>query len=242
MLAAFLLVCCSTGATVEGWNAKIAEATRFQTEGAYAEAEKTLHDALLQAESFGPRDHRLAVTLNNLGALYRIEGKYQLAESHYSHALAIWSETDGPVASALNNLAVLLVEQGRYADAEVKYRKAIAIEERKPGTSHPVLAAMLTNLATLSFNQGRYSEGEALDLRSFAIAEQSGLTIASTLNNLAVLYRAQARYSDAERLLIRALNLRERTLGPRHPEIAKILTNLADLYMYRRQRSKAESA
>ena len=58
---------------------------------------------------------------------------------------------------------------------------------------------------------------------------------------LAVLYRAQARYSDAERLCLRALSLREKEFGPGHPEIAKILTNLADLYTRQRHHAKAEA-
>ena len=37
----------------------------------------------------------------------------------------------------------------------------------------------------------------------------------------------QGKYDDAEPLFKRALAIREETLGPRHPDVAKILNNLA---------------
>src|SRR5205814_3570445 len=104
------------------WNALIEEAGKLQNQGAYADAEKQFQQALSEAELFGPKDRRLALTLNNLGALYRREGRFNLAESHYRRALAIWTEAGGPVTITLNNLAVLFVEQGRYSDAEESYR------------------------------------------------------------------------------------------------------------------------
>jgi CHAT domain-containing protein len=44
------------------------------------------------------------------------------------------------------------------------------------------------------------------------------------------LYRAQARYSAAEPLYKRALAIREKALGPEHPEVATTLDDLAVLY------------
>ena len=41
-----------------------------------------------------------------------------------------------------------------------------------------------------------------------------------SLNNLAHLYRAQGRYADAEPLYKRALAIREKALGPDHPDVA----------------------
>ena len=47
---------------------------------------------------------------------------------------------------------------------------------------------------------------------------------------LAVLYGKQARYDQAEPLLQRALAIRERHLGPDHPDTAQSLNSLAVLY------------
>ena len=51
-----------------------------------------------------------------------------------------------------------------------------------------------------------------------------------SLNNLAVLYDEQGRYAEAEPLYKRALAIREKALGPDHPDVATSLNNLALLY------------
>ena len=51
--------------------------------------------------------------------------------------------------------------------------------------------------------------------------------MANSLNNLAELYRAQDRYAEAEPLQKRALAIREKALGPDHPNVAKSLENYA---------------
>jgi tetratricopeptide (TPR) repeat protein len=47
---------------------------------------------------------------------------------------------------------------------------------------------------------------------------------------LAVLYSHQGKYGDALPLYKRSLAIRERILGPNHPEVAGSLNNLANLY------------
>ena len=51
-----------------------------------------------------------------------------------------------------------------------------------------------------------------------------------SLNNLAALYRTQGRYAEAEPLYKRSLAIREKALGPDHPDVAQSLNNLAVLY------------
>src|SRR5579872_2755586 len=198
--ASLFLVCVTVFAESSTWNSLMSEAQQLQKRGSYADAQSKLEAALSEAERFGPRDSRLGLTLNNLSALLRLEGKFDLAEQHGNRALQIWTDSGGPVTAALNNLAVLFVDQGRYPEAESYYRKAISIEEHRTGPVDARLPSMLTNLATLSFYQGRYTEAEAEYRRALDIQERDGLDTASTLSNMAVLYRRQARYRDAERL------------------------------------------
>ena len=51
----------------------------------------------------------------------------------------------------------------------------------------------------------------------------------TSLNNLAALYRAQGRYGEAEPLYKRSLAIREKALGPEHPQTGTRLNNLARL-------------
>ncbi len=54
--------------------------------------------------------------------------------------------------------------------------------------------------------------------------------MAAGLNNLAGLYRDQDRYAEAEPLYQRSMAIREKALGPEHPDVAQSLNNLAGLY------------
>ena len=54
--------------------------------------------------------------------------------------------------------------------------------------------------------------------------------MATALNNLAELYRRQGKYVEAEPLYKRALVIREKALGPNHPDVAQSLNNLALVY------------
>ena len=51
-----------------------------------------------------------------------------------------------------------------------------------------------------------------------------------SLNNLAELYRVQGAYERALPLFERALAIREKALGPNHPDVATSLNNLAALH------------
>ena len=53
--------------------------------------------------------------------------------------------------------------------------------------------------------------------------------MATSLNNLAGLYDAQGKYGEAEPLYRRALAIREKALGPEHPDVATCLENYAIL-------------
>src|SRR5262249_12811668 len=54
--------------------------------------------------------------------------------------------------------------------------------------------------------------------------------VAGSLNNLASLYYNKGRYADAEPLCSRALAIREKALGPDHPDVASSLNGLGAVY------------
>ena len=68
----------------------------------------------------------------------------------------------------------------------------------------------------------------------------SDVILAATLNNLAERYKEEGRYADAEPLYKRALAIREKALGPDHPDVAQSLNNLADLYTAQGRYTDAE--
>jgi tetratricopeptide (TPR) repeat protein len=63
---------------------------------------------------------------------------------------------------------------------------------------------------------------------------------AISLYALAELYRAQGRYGEAEPLYKRSLAIREKALGPKHPDVALSLNQLAGLYYFQGRYEDAE--
>ncbi len=61
----------------------------------------------------------------------------------------------------------------------------------------------------------------------------------ASLNNLAEIYRAQGKYAEAEPLYQRSLAIREKALGPEHPDVATSLENYAAIL---RQTARADQA
>lgn len=130
--------------------------------------------ARVHAERHG-RPADVATTLNNLGAVYFAQGRYDDAEGNFTQALAIHEGLLGPehpeVAKNLNNLAQVFLLLRRFDDAERLLVRAVAIFE---GALGPVeeTATSLHTLAALYVASGRYLEAESLLRRAVVIREQ----------------------------------------------------------------------
>jgi len=228
-----------SGVSAEGlWQKCVHEGRRAHRQAHYAEAEKHFNAALQEAESFGPLDPRLPVSLNDLGEFNQAQGKLTEAEKLLRTALAIRQQVLGPehptVAESLNNFAALRAAQGNYAEAEPLYRWALEVEEKALGQADPSVAATLNNLALLCKALGRYGDAELAFRRALVIWQQclgpEHAHVATSLNNLAALYYTQGKPTEAEPFYHQALAIKEKALGPQHPEVATILNNLGELY------------
>lgn len=160
------------------WQARTDAAYVLYGQGRYAEAEAAFRAALEEAGRLGPRDFRLALSLDNLAEFYRGQGAYGRSEALHRRALVVKQETLGPddpsVADTLGSLAELHRATGAYAEAEALYRRALAIYERALGAEHVRLAVTFNNLALIYAAQGRYGEAEGLYRRALAILDKAG--------------------------------------------------------------------
>ncbi len=156
-------------------------------------------------EEFWPRDPQLAKNLNNIGNVYRSQGKFEEAEANYMRAIAILENSVGAehpnLATVLNNLAVLYRKQSKYKEAEVLYRRVLSIVEKALGPKHRNVYISLNNLALLYQKQGKYMEAEPLMKRALAILEKTlgpdHPDIATNLKNFARLQRYLGRDKEA---------------------------------------------
>ncbi len=116
--------------------------------------------------------------------------------------------------------------QGRFDEAEPLYRRSVEIREASLGADHPLLAESLSKLGRLLNSQVRYNE--------------TGL-IPSHHTSRGVDDRIfQGKLLDADIIYRQALQIRERSLGPAHPDVASSINQLAELLKSQGKYDEAE--
>ena len=126
---------CPVQAQEAEWKRLSQEAGALYNQGNYPQATIIFRRALDVAErTFGPDHPNVALSLNNLAALYITQSQYAQAEPLYKRSLAIWEKARGPanpnLATALENYSLLLRKTGRDAEAEKMEARAKAIRSR----------------------------------------------------------------------------------------------------------------
>ena len=135
-----------------------------------------------------------------------------------------WGFEFPEAARLLNQAGFYLYERGRYTDAEPSGSGRWRFGKRPWGRSTPTWPRASTTWRCSTepkantrrpsrFTSGRWRSGK----RPWA---RSTPTWPSSLNNLAELYDNQGQYAKAEPLYERALAIREKALGPEHPDVA----------------------
>jgi tetratricopeptide (TPR) repeat protein len=106
------------------------------------------------------------------------------------------------------------------------------IEETIYGPRHPKLAPTLDNLAKTLARQGRFDEALQLSYRALHVLETAEApnpaTIAEVKLGIGLAYALQRRFGEGLPELREALALREKQLGPDHPDTAQARIELAE--------------
>lgn len=205
--------------------------------GQYPDAESLLDTVLsIYKQHFGVDYPDTASALNELAAIYHVQGKYSLAEPRYEQALTIMEKLLGAnqpdTLKIMHNLAVLYLSQGKLDKAEPLLVRVLSIRAKLLGTKHPDTASSLHMLAVLYSEQGKTDQAALLFLQALSILEthlgSEHPDIAHPLHGLAMLLRSQG-YERAEVLYQQALHIQERQLGADHPDIHNIKMSYANL-------------
>ncbi len=172
----------------------------------------------------------VALTLNNLAALYKDTHRFSESESMHKEALEIRRRLsqsnpeayEPDLASTLNNLALLYSDTHRFSESESMFKEALEIRRRlsqsNPEAYEPDVAATLNNLAILYMNTQRLTESESMFKEALEIYRRLSQSnpeayepnVALTLNNLAILYSNTHRFSESESMYKEALEIRRR--------------------------------
>lgn len=144
----------------------------------YSRALPHFESALNLAEvRYGSDDPRIAIELNNLAEVHRLQGSLEQAESLYLRAIALDEQALAPdspeLATSLNNLALVYRAQDRLGEAERLYERSLSILQSAHGPYHPKVAKSLNNLAVLYEAQGRIRDARTLLDRAVAVSQET---------------------------------------------------------------------
>jgi len=223
----------------------------------------------IRVKRLGPVDPVVAVTLDNLAALYADKGDYVRAEQLINIAWQIAERTLPPdhyyATRILYNQASMYDDRGDYARAKQLYQRVLALRENVAGKrsidvalsrlcqstsaepdecqQHLDVALTLNDLGAVHEHEGDYDQAEKFFNRALEISEKilppEHSFISQLLNNLAVVYDDKNDQERAEQLFQRVLTVRRQSLGENHPKVALSLNNIGTLYVRKGELKRA---
>jgi len=159
--------------------ARITLAQTAMNAGKYGEAEELLQQALavlrLQKQTTWVR--QTAITINNLGVVYRLQKRHAEAEPQFRESIHMIEDEFGKehprLLEPLNNLALAYLDLGRYEDAIQAMRRAEAIGEARLRPEHPSYGRLLVNYANVLRKAGHKAEAKQIERRGKAALADS---------------------------------------------------------------------
>ncbi len=154
-------------------------------------------------------------------SLAAVARRYGLDPDELDKAIRTWGESATDPYQA--GLAALY--QRNYPAASTQLKESLQNRETKLATDQKNVTDAAFFLGQSLYEEGKYRESANAYKRCLQLRPSDGMI----LNNLAVSLEAAGDYAAAEPLYQRALAIREKTLGPWHPDVAQSLNNLGEL-------------
>ncbi len=213
--------------------------------GLYTEAESLLQQAYtLRRKTSGDQSLETASALDGLATAIRLQEQYQRAEPLFRKALTIREKKlrgDDPLlGESLANLGECLYWEDKVDEAEPLLRRSLAIQrslEAKDKSDPNNADSARVYLAWVLERKGSYAEaaqllGEAVDIDKRTKGADSPDYI-NSLHNYAGALIDSGNLNAAEAADREVLELREKILGPNHPDLFYPLNNLAFISLER---------
>lgn len=181
----------------------------------------------------------LAEALLLHAALAAARGDLRTAARRYAAAIEA-----RPDPSAMLEYADTLGALGDRRQSEAVLAQALQLRVGADERPHPQAGEILHRLALLAAETGDFAKARTLLQRARrAFAASSGTEsapAAAAADTFGNVLRALGELDEAAAVLTEALEVRRRTLGPRHPEVAATLNNLAGTHHLAQRLSQAE--
>lgn len=200
--------------------------------------------------SLGPEDRRSIGTRNiHAIALFesgKVSDAMSITEDVLQRANTVFGERHPFPGTIRSNLGNIYRTVGRYEQAEDLLRRQLDEQDVAiVGSNPPEYFETLSDIASLEFEMGRFDDA----LRDIGAAEAGLLEYYPSSNGLIQEARnvrgnimlSLGRYAEAEPIMLGVLDIREETLGARHPNTLTARRNLASLYRTAGRFEEAES-
>ena len=180
-----------------------------------------------------------ALSLNNLGVIYSIQGSYPKGLEYFLQALTVREELNDKkgISQSTNNIGILYKNLNQYDRSLEYYFKSLAIKEElndKPGK-----ARTYNNIGEVYQLQEEYEKSLEFHQKSLAFNTELDYKrgIASNLTNIAGIYLAKGQLHEALKMHTDALEI-EKEIGNKHGEGIS-LRNIAMLNLKLGNKSRA---
>jgi len=180
----------------------------------------------------GSQHPDVALSLNNLGALYQSQKSWDLAEKYCKEALELRIKVyqhHPDVADSLYNLGLLYNTKKDYVKAEEYLQKCLVMRQQLLG-KHKDVVSSLYLLATLYQNTKKLDKCFEYYEKTIVLADDISVDEqlkADILYNYGLFQMNSMQQLDkAKDLFTRALNLREKILGKEHVLTQRVVFNL----------------
>lgn len=216
-----------------------------------SEAQPELERAAeLRKRALGPEHPDTLTSLDELGNLYILQGKYPAAETLLNEVLTARRRVLGPdhadTLATMSNLGQAISYSGGDARAAPMIAGVLAAYRRLRGEENRETLPVMDNLACVYLRLGRFADGASLLEREVELKKRIlGPEHPDTLNgmhNLATAYRDLGEYRRADSLFRDVWQARRKALGEEHWETASTRLSWAISYRAQGRCAEAEAA
>jgi tetratricopeptide (TPR) repeat protein len=148
--------------------------------GRTKEAVVFLEDAIAVMRKHPERTNQLAIAINNLGVIRRLQKRCQEAAGLFEEAIRMTEREFGAdhprLLQLLNNLALAYFDVGRQEDAGRAMQRALQIAEVRLEPRHPGYGTVMLNYSRLLQKSGHKAEGKQMESRARALLKEASRT------------------------------------------------------------------
>ena len=225
-------------------HALIAKADVHRRRADYTQAWVALQASFKLIESLARPSDLVAAWNNVAGIVAKETGRSAEAAVHYAAALELCDPDEELRASVLHNLAGLAYMKGCFCDAELPARSALKLRQTLTGHQSPGAAADGAILGAVLAEIDKEEEAEQHLETALAIWRhrfgRDHYEFGATLHTLASLHLKQGHLPSAFNEFSEARRIKVVVLGPDHPEVAIITSNIGLLHARAGRREDAQ--